>query len=90
MIAKKNLDGHVRKVDLEDWDNAQAFNLSYYVKSEVNYVEEYFKRIDIDSPSKEETPTRIIISPEIDVSPELGPTDNVNCQSLIGIIICII
>jgi hypothetical protein len=84
------LGGKVRKVDVKDGSSkCWAFSSSQYVQAAVKNVEEYLsKRDDVNwkLPQKAETPLRTSYRPELDVSPELPPTDAAYFMSLIGML----
>ena len=83
------LGGHVRKVQLDNGVECWAFSSSQYVQAAVKNVEEYLaKRKDPNwrLPPKAETPMRTSYRPELDVSPELQPTDAAYYMSLIGML----
>jgi hypothetical protein len=83
------LGGHVRKVELENGVKCWAFSSSQYVQAAVKNVEEYLaKRGDANwkLPTKAETPMQTSYRPELDVSPELQPTDAAYYMSLIGML----
>jgi hypothetical protein len=86
---KQYLGGAVRKVQLNNGVECWAFSSSQYVQAAVKNVEEYLaKRSDENwkLPTKAETPLRTTYRPELDVSPELQPTDAAYYMSLIGMI----
>ncbi len=89
---KVYLGGHVRKVQLENGVECWAFGSSQYVKSAVTYVEAYLTKQTklLNSkwklPTKAETPMQTSYRPELDVSPELEPTEAAYYQSLIGVL----
>jgi hypothetical protein len=86
---KQYLGGAVRKVQLDNGVECWAFSSSQYVQAAVKNVEEYLaKRSDENwkLPTKAETPLRTSYRPELDVSPELQPTDAAYYMSLIGMI----
>jgi hypothetical protein len=79
----------VRKVQLDNGVKCWAFSSSQYVQTAVKNVEEYLsKRDDVNwkLPTKAETPLQTSYCPELDVSPELKPTNAVNYMSLIGML----
>jgi hypothetical protein len=83
------LGGSVRKVQLDNGVECWAYSSSQYVRAAVNNVEEYLaKREDARwrLPAKAETPLRTTYRPELDVSPELGPSDAAYYQSLVGML----
>ena len=80
------LGGHLRKVDLENGAKAWAFSSSQYVRAAVDNVETYLGQRGGKLPAKAETPIQTSYRPELDVSPELNPTDAAYYQSLIGVL----
>ena len=83
------LGGRVRKVQLENSVWAWSFSSSQYVQSAIKNVAEYVgkpKNSHLKILSKAETPLMTSYSPELDVSPELLPSDSTYYQSLIGIL----
>jgi hypothetical protein len=83
------LGGHVRKVQLENGVECWAFSSSQYVQAAVKNVEEYLSKRDNVNwklPAKAETPMQTSYRPELDVSPELQPTDAAYYMSLIGML----
>eukprot|EP00980_Cylindrotheca_fusiformis_P000893 scaffold235_cov88-Cylindrotheca_fusiformis.AAC.1 len=86
------LGGRVRKVVLENGVTCWAFSSSQYVQAAVKNVEEYLAKrhakgdMTYKLPSKAETPMTTAYRPELDVSPELEPTEAAYYQSLIGIL----
>jgi hypothetical protein len=86
------LGGHVRKVQLENGVECWAFGSSQYVRAAVNNVETYLaKQLKLGHskwklPAKAETPMQTSYRPELDVTPELEPTEAAYYQSLIGIL----
>jgi hypothetical protein len=86
------LGGHVQKVQLENGVGCWAFGSSQYVKSAVTNVEAYLTKQAklLNSkwklPTKAETPMQTSYRPELDISPELEPTDAAYYQSLIGVL----
>ena len=83
------LGGSVRKVQLDNGVECWAFSSSQYVQSAVKNVEEYLSKRDDENwklPTKAETPLRTSYRPELDVSPELQPTDAAYYMSLIGML----
>jgi hypothetical protein len=86
---KVYLGGHVRKVKLDNGVECWAFSSSQYVQAAVKNVEEYLrKRDDVNwnLPARGETPIQTSYRPELDVSPELQPTDAAYYMSLIGVL----
>jgi hypothetical protein len=83
------LGGGVRKVTLDNGVNAWAFSSSQYVRAAVTNVESYISKkseIRWKMPAKAETPMRTSYRPEIDITPELQPTEAAYYQSIIGIL----
>jgi len=79
----------VRKVQLDNGVKCWAFSSSQCVQAAVKNVEEYLcKRDDVNwkLPTKAETPLQTAYRPELDVSPELEPTDTAYYMSLIGML----
>ena len=89
---KVYLGGHVQKVQLENGVGCWAFGSSQYVKSAVTNVEAYLtKQAKLLNPkwklpTKAETPMQTSYRPELDISPELEPTEAAYYQSLIGVL----
>jgi hypothetical protein len=80
------LGGHLRKVELENGVKAWAFSSSQYVTEAVKNIERYLDRKGGKLPSKAETPIQTSFRPELDVSPELNPTNAAYYMSIIGIL----
>jgi hypothetical protein len=83
------LGGSVRKVQLENGVKCWAFSSSQYVQAAVKNVEDYLATRNDERwklPRKADTPMRTVYRPELDVSPELGPTEAAYYMSLIGIL----
>ena len=80
------LGGHVRQVELENGVHAWAFSSSQYVQAAVKNVETHLEKQGLKLPARAETPIQTSYRPELDVSPELKPTDAAYYQSLIGIL----
>ena len=81
--------GGIRKVELDNGVQAWALSSSQYVQSAVKNVEDYVSTQQGDRwrmPLKAETPMRTSYRPELDISPELQPTEATYYQSLIGIL----
>jgi hypothetical protein len=74
------------KVTLKNGVDAWAFSSSQYVQSAVKNVEEHLSRTNGKLPAKAETPIQTSYRPELDVTPELDPTNAAYYQSLIGIL----
>ena len=84
------LGGRVRKVTLENGVEAWTFSSSQYVQAAVKNVETYLNQEEMKKrwkmPAKAGTPLTTTYRPELDVSPELEPTESAYYQSLIGIL----
>jgi hypothetical protein len=83
------LGGNVRKVQLDNGVECWAFGSSQYVQSAVKNVESYLAkqtRTTWKLPNKADTPMQTSYRPELDVTPELEPSDAAYYQSLIGIL----
>ena len=81
------LGNKVMKVDLDSGISSWAFSSSQYVQDAVKNVEEYIARSGrpkLKSRTKSPWPTNY--RPEVDVSPELNPTEASYFQSLIGVL----
>ncbi len=86
---KVYLGGHVRKVKLDNGVECWAFSSSQYVQAAVKNVEQYLTKRNDDNwrlPAKADTPLRTAYRPELNESPELGPTEAAYYISLIGIL----
>ena len=85
---KLYLGGTVRKVELDSGVKAWSFSSSQYVQAAVKNVETHLEKPEVKwrMPTRAETPLRTSYRPELDTSPELGPTDSAYYQSLIGIL----
>jgi hypothetical protein len=66
---------------------AWAFSSSQYVQEAVKNIEKYLDEKGGKLPTKAETPIQMSFRPELDVSPELNPTDAAYFQSTIGILV---
>ena len=83
------LGGKVRKVVLENGAEAWAFSSSQYVQAAVRNVEDHLVKGENKKwtlPSKADTPMKTSYRAELDVSPELTPSDASYYQSLIGVL----
>ncbi len=83
------LGGGIRKVELDNGVQAWALSSSQYVQSAVKNVESYAMTQKGDRwnlPKIAETPLRTSYRPELDVTPELQPTEAAYYQSVIGIL----
>jgi hypothetical protein len=79
----------VRKVQFDNGVECWAFSSFQYVQAVVKIIEEYLSTQNDDKwklPAKAETPLRTSYRPELDVSPELEPTEAAYYMSLIGIL----
>jgi hypothetical protein len=86
---KSYLGGHLSLVELDNGVKAWAFSSSQYVKAAVQNVEEFIVKDETKRwkpPTKTETPLRTCCRPELDVTPELNPSEAAHYQSLIGIL----
>ena len=86
---KLYLGGHLRKVQLDNGVWAWAYSSSQYVQAAVKNVEDYLAKEENKLwkfPKNAETPMTTSYRPELDVSPELRPSEAVYYQSLIGIL----
>jgi hypothetical protein len=85
------LGGGVRKVELDNGVKCWAFSSSQYVRAAVTYVTSYTStKLEArwQIPTRAETPLQTTYRPELDVSPELQPTEAAYYQSVIGILRC--
>jgi hypothetical protein len=80
------LGGHLRKVELENGVKAWAFSSSQYMREAVKNIEKHLDCKGGKLPFKAETPIQTSFRPELDVTPELNPTDAAYFQSIIGIL----
>jgi Reverse transcriptase (RNA-dependent DNA polymerase) len=80
------LGGKMRLVQLENGVKAWGISSSQYVKAAVENVERYLREKGESLDKTARTPMRTSYSPELDVSPELGPQDSSYYQSLIGVL----
>ena len=83
------LGGRMRKVQLENGVWAWAFGSSQYVQAAVKNVESFISKEEnkrLKLPKKAETPLQTSYRPELDVSPELDPTEAAYYASLIGVL----
>ena len=78
----------MNKVKLDNGVECWSFSSSQYVQAAVKNVEEYLnKRNDPQwCLPKTDTPLRTTYRPELDVTPELQPTEAAYYMSLIGIL----
>ena len=79
------LGGHLRKVELTNGVKAWAFSSSQYVQEAVRNVEAYLSLKGGKLPNRAETPMQTSYRPELNITPELGPTDAAYFQSVIGL-----
>ena len=70
---------------LENGAQAWCFGSSQYVQAAVKNVECYLEKSGKKLPARAETPIQTSYRPELDVTPELQPTDAAYFMSLIGI-----
>jgi hypothetical protein len=83
------LGGHVLKVKLDNGVKCWAYSSSQYVQAAIQNAEEYLSKrdgVNWKLPTKTETPLQRSYHPELDVSPELKPTDAAYYMSLIGML----
>ena len=83
---KLYLGNKVSKVTLANGVDTWSFSSSQYVQNAISNVEEHLRRKGKSLPKKATSPLSQNYRPEIDVSPELTPTDASYYQSLIGIL----
>jgi hypothetical protein len=83
---KLYLGGSMREVELENGIKAWAFGSLQYVQEAIKNVERYLDLQRGKLPSKAETPMQMSYRPELDVTPELNPSDVAYFQSVIGIL----
>ena len=79
----------MRKVQLDNGVECWSFSSSQYVQAAVKNVEDYLGKQDNPNwrlPKKADTPMQTSYRPELDVSPELGPTEAVYYMLLIGVL----
>ena len=80
------LGGKLRKVALENGLYAWVFGSSQYIKSAVANVEKYLdENGGAPLPRRSNTPLSYGYRPEVDITPELPPTDASHYMSLLGI-----
>ena len=65
---------------------AWSFSSSQYVQNTVKNVEEYLTKRQSKLPTRAKSPWTSNYSPEIDITPELRPTEAAYFQSLIGVL----
>jgi hypothetical protein len=80
------LGAHLRKVELANGAKAWAISSSQYVQAAVKNVETHLARQGGKLPPHAKTPIQTSYRPELDVTPELKPTDAAYYQSLVGIL----
>jgi hypothetical protein len=81
--------GSVRKVQLDNRIKCWAYSSLQYVQAAVKNVEAYLSMIDDERwrlPEKAETPLQTSYRPELDVTPELEPSNAAYYQSLVGML----
>jgi hypothetical protein len=87
---KLYLGGHLSYVQLDNGAWAWSYSSSQYVQAAVKNVEAWLERDEnkrrYSLPKTAETPMSSSYRPELDVTPELGPTDAAYYQSLIGVL----
>ena len=74
----------MRKVTLENDQDAWAFGSSQYRQAAVANVETFLVESGAKLSSRAETPIQTSYLPELDISAELEPTEAAYFQSLIG------
>jgi hypothetical protein len=83
------LGGGVRKVELNNGVKCWAFSSSQYVRAAVKNVTTYAStqsEARWQIPTRAETPLQTTYRPELDVTPELQPSEAAYYQSIIGIL----
>ena len=80
------LGNKVTKVLLENGKYAWAFSSSQYVQNAVKNIEKYLKEKGLSLPKNASAPFPNDYRPEIDISPELNPSEAAHYQSIIGIL----
>lgn len=83
---KMHLDGCCRKVQLDNGAKAWGFSSSQCVQAAAQDVESCLKDKGQKLPTKAETPLQTSCCPAPDASPELGATEALHHQSLIGML----
>ena len=76
----------MRKVNLENGQDAWAFGSSQYCQAAVANAERFLAESGAKLPSQTETPIQTSYSPELEISAELKPMEASYFQSLIGIL----
>ena len=84
--TKIYLGRHMRKVTLENGQDAWAFGYSQYYQAAVASVETFLAESGAKLPSLSDTPIQTSYRPELEISAELGPTEEAYFNSLIGIL----
>ena len=87
------LGGSTRQAKLENGVRAWALGSSQCFNLSVNNVEAYVSNQSGDwwkLPEKSETPLKTSYHPDLDVSPEIKPSEAAYLHSLIGILCCIV
>ena len=80
------LGGHMRKVTLENGQDAWDFGFSQYCQAAVANVQTFLAESGAKLPSRAETPIQTSYRPELYILAELDPTKAAYFQSLIGIL----
>ena len=80
------LGNKVSLVDLENGVQAWSFSSSQYVQNAVQNVEDYLAKRQLKLPTRAKSPWTANYRPEIDITPELRPTEAAYFQSLIGVL----
>ena len=83
---KLYLGGKISMVQLPNGVEAYAISTSRYVQEAVKNVENYVRQTNIEMPKRASTPMKNGYKPELDITPELSPTQAAYYQSLIGIL----
>ena len=63
------LGGHMRKLNIENGNEAWSFSSTQYVRAAVENVEKYLSTRERKLPARAYTPIRTCYQPELDVSP---------------------
>ena len=80
------LGNKVSLVDLANGVQAWSFSSSQYVQNAVQNVEDYLAKRQLKLPTRVKSPWTANYRPEIDITPELRPTEAAYFQSLIGVL----
>jgi hypothetical protein len=80
------LGNKVSQVTLSNNVVCWSFSSSQYVQNAVSNVEKYLDERDLKLPNRCKSPWPSNYKPELDISPELSPTDAAYFQSLIGVL----